>query len=74
MTDIFTSNNIDLSPESSCMVFRLTLLANENVRSIGQGKFQSRIYKGLNLTAVKLKTIQVIKLPLLEASAKQDTA
>jgi hypothetical protein len=39
---------------------------NEHVRSIGQGEARQRKYsiRGLNLAAVKLKTVQVTKPPL----------
>jgi hypothetical protein len=37
---------------------------NEHVRSIGQGKDKHKNIRGLNLAAVKLKTVQVTKLPM----------
>jgi hypothetical protein len=45
-----------------------TLAAVDNANS------KSEYTKGLHLTALKLKTIQVIKLPLREGLAKQHTA
>jgi len=41
------------SSESPCMVFRSTVLANENVSSIGQGEFQIGIHKRLTLDSTQ---------------------
>jgi hypothetical protein len=37
---------------------------NEHVRGIGQGEARHKNIRGLNLTVVKLTTVQVTKLPL----------